>query len=368
MKMMKKKLKRILKNEWVKKVIIILLAILVASITTSFCFGIKKAEGGEGHDHDHEATPSPAAKTDSDDDTEDEDDEFDFGEDDEDDADDADEAEETDEADGKKVRERFQCDIDERIKEKNTDDIVKILVALHKDEHKKRYEQGEEIDDLKDEVKSYREQNMILLATIDKMDRRFATLFSTQFGLLDPAMTPERMEASIGELRAKKEELVSGISQRNSLLSAIAQEIKRLERKKKLTADEQVQLSLNRIQKKQVEGEILEMSGSLEEILTRAKLIEARRSQVTGNQPTRPFGPETAPQAQTPESAANQPAPQSLNTEDQIRPLLVALLRRGNRNGRQPAIQPNTFPPNRNVVQGQRPPLSGRGQRGIVAN
>lgn len=366
MKLMKKKLKRILKNEWVKKVIIILLAILVASITTSFCFGIREAEGGCGSCADDEKTPVAEAQEEEESEKDDED-ESNFGE--EDDEDDADD-EDAEEAEPTKKREKFKCDIENDIKGKTTEDIVKILVALHKKEHKERYEQDKEIDDLKDEVKSYREQNMILFATIDKMDRRFATLFSTQFSLLDPAMTPERMEATIGDLRAKKEELVSGISQRNSLLSAIGLEIKRLERKKKLTADEQVQLSLHRIQKKQIEGEIGEMSGSLEEILTRAKLIETRRSQVTGQQPTRPFGPETVPQGQTPETAAQgQPAPQSVNTEAQIRALLVALLRRGrgNRDGRQPAIQPNAFSPNRTIREGQRPPLSGRGQRGIVA-
>ncbi len=360
MKMMKKKLKRILKNEWVKKVIIILLAILVASITTSFCFGIKKAEGGEGHEG-HESTGSAAANEAEDDEEDAEADAEDLWE----DEDDEEDAEADDEDSPKKKREKFICDEldDKKIKGKTTDQIIEILVALHKKEHKKRYEEEQEIDDLKDEVKSYREQNNLLLAVIDKMDRRFTTMFSTQFGLLDPALTPERMEAAVRELAAKKEELLSGISQRKSLLSAIEKEIKRLEKKDRLSSKEKVQLGLNQIQKEQIEREIQEMIGSLEEVVTRAKLIEGRRTQVTGAQPTKPFGPETAPQVQTPETAASQPAEQSVEARVQrLSQAVAALLRRGGTKGR-------SIPNNgRQPARGQIPPLTGRGQRGIVAN
>lgn len=383
MKVIKKKLKRILKDERIKKIIIIALAILVASITTSFCFGIKKAEGGDEKctsckNHSKAEDRGVLTKDEPANISEDEDEE-DADADDEDLAaeveDEEDEEGEDSEEKSKKAKKTkkaadenpFKCELTGK-----TEDDIKTLVSVLKKQHKK-------IDRLEKQLESQKEQNVILLETVAKINQRFSVMFETQFALSDPASTPERMELALRELVAKKDELIAGISQRNGLISAISVEMKRLMERKRLNKDEQTQLSLYRIQKTQIEKEIFELRGSLEEVVIRAKMIEGRRTQVTGQQPTKPFGPET--QATQDPAQRQGELTQPLAQADQLRAIVVALLRKGGRDsvrgGRQPGFSasgafapaPNTAAAGRTpaIPQDRRPPLTGRGQRGIVA-
>lgn len=368
---MKKKLKRILKDERIKKLIIIALAILVASITTSFCFGIKKAEGG-----DESSCPSCEEKTEKAvvkaDEAEDEED----GE----DADaedltaDVEENEDEDEEGedpskdkeklkkAKKARKRvpeapFECKLTGKL-----EDDVKTLVSILEKQHKKLAKQDQEIDDLKDEVKDYKKQTTDLSKAMIKMGqeisailKRFSVTQETQIALSNPNLTPETMEQALRELTAKKDELLSAISQRMSLLQDKVVGLRRLTPQ----------------QEAKIKEEILKFRAELDEVAMRAKLIEARRTQVTGQQPVKPFGTETQA-TQNPAQGQEMAQPLAQNQQDQYRAFLVALLRKGGgtRGGREPQFGATAFAPEPNrtpaIPQGQRPPLTPRGQRGII--